>query len=70
VPTETDLLRYVLEQNLEDSLYGREFFIRKAVGWALRQHARQDPDWVRSFVADHEDRLSGLSRGEALKHLL
>jgi 3-methyladenine DNA glycosylase AlkD len=67
--TDTDLLRFVLEQNLEDSLHGREFFIRKAVGWALRQYARQDPGWVRTFVAEHEDRLSGLSRREALKHL-
>jgi 3-methyladenine DNA glycosylase AlkD len=67
--TDVDLLRLALEQNLEGSLHGREFFIRKAVGWALRQHARTDPDWVRSFVAEHEDRLSGLSRREALKHL-
>ena len=43
--------------------------MRKAVGWALRQHARADPDWVRAFVAEHGDRLSGLSRREALKHL-
>jgi 3-methyladenine DNA glycosylase AlkD len=39
------------------------------VGWALRQHARTDPGWVRSFVAEHEHNLSGLSRREALKHL-
>ena len=67
--TDVELLGFVLEQNLEDSLHGREFFIRKAVGWALRQHARVDPDWVRTFVAAQEERLSGLSRREALKHL-
>ena len=67
--TDLDLLRDVLEANLEDSLHGREFLVRKAVGWALRQHARVDPDWVRAFVAEHEARLSGLSRREALKHL-
>lgn len=67
--TDVDLLRHVLEVNLEDSLHGREFFIRKAVGWALRQHARVDPDWVRRFVVEHEAALSGLSRREALKHL-
>ena len=66
---DVDLLRHALEANLEDSRHGREFFVRKAVGWALRQHARADPDWVRAFVAEHEDRLSGLSRREALKHL-
>lgn len=59
-----DLLTDVVEPNLED----RDFFIRKAIGWALRDHARHDPDWVRAFVADHPG-LSGLSRREALKHL-
>ena len=67
--TDVDLLRHAVEQNLESSLHGREFFIRKACGWALRQHARIDPDWVRAFVAEHEDDLSGLTRREALKHL-
>jgi 3-methyladenine DNA glycosylase AlkD len=67
--TDLDLLRFALTENLEDSRHGRDFFIRKAVGWALRQHARTDPAWVRAFVADHEDRLSGLSRREALKRL-
>lgn len=66
---DVDLLRHALEANLDDSRHGREFFVRKAVGWALRQRARTDPDWVRAFVAEHEDRLSGLSRREALKHL-
>ncbi len=67
--TDVDLLRDVLEANLEGSRFGSEFFVRKAVGWALRQHARVDPDWVRTFVARHAERLSGLSRREALKHL-
>lgn len=67
--TDTELLRYVLEQNLTGSLHGQEFFVRKAVGWALRQYARHDADWVRWFVAEHEARMSGLSRREALKHL-
>lgn len=44
------------------------FFIRKALGWALRQHARHDPDAVRSFVAAHAARLSSLTQREALKH--
>lgn len=46
-----------------------EFFIRKALGWALRQHARVDPEAVRAYVASHSDRLSGLTRREALKRL-
>ena len=67
--TDPDLLSYALGQNLEGSRYGSEFFIRKAIGWALRQYGRTDPDWVRTFVDAHAARLSGLSRREALKHL-
>ncbi|MGN7861557.1 DNA alkylation repair protein [Microbacterium sp. 22303] len=58
------LLSDVIEANLGED----EFFIRKAIGWALRDHARADPDWVRTFVDAHPD-LSPLSRREALKHL-
>ncbi|MEZ5377044.1 MAG: DNA alkylation repair protein [Acidimicrobiales bacterium] len=46
-----------------------DFFMRKAIGWALRQYARTDPDAVRAFVEDLGDTLSPLSRREALKHL-
>lgn len=46
-----------------------EFFIRKAIGWALREHTRVDPDAVRRFVTDHDTTLSGLSKREALKWL-
>ncbi|CUR58784.1 conserved hypothetical protein [metagenome] len=67
--TDTELLDRVLVANLDDTTFGREFFVRKAVGWALRQHARTDAAWVRTFVQTHADRLSGLSRREALKHL-
>lgn len=62
--TDTELLRDTIEPNIES----REFFIRKAIGWALRDYSRTDPDWVRTFVEQHPD-LSGLSRREALKHL-
>jgi 3-methyladenine DNA glycosylase AlkD len=46
-----------------------EFFIRKAIGWALRDYARVDPEAVRRFVTDHAQQLSGLSKREAMKHL-
>lgn len=46
-----------------------EFFIRKALGWALRQYARFAPDEVRVYVESHRDQLSGLTVREALKHL-
>jgi 3-methyladenine DNA glycosylase AlkD len=67
--TDTDLLDDVLSANLEGSKHGREFFIRKAIGWALREYAKTDPDWVRAFVHTHAGEMSGLSRREALKHL-
>jgi 3-methyladenine DNA glycosylase AlkD len=63
--TDVDLLRYAIEANLDDPT----FWIRKAIGWALRDRARTDPDWVRGEVERHGDRLSGLSRREATKHL-
>ena len=46
-----------------------EFFIRKAIGWALRQYARTAPEAVRRFVEQNRDRLSSLSIREATKHL-
>ncbi|MCZ2804324.1 DNA alkylation repair protein [Modestobacter sp. VKM Ac-2983] len=61
--TDTALLAEVIEVNAEDP----EFFVRKAIGWALREHTKTDPDWVRRFLAEHE--LSPLSRREAAKHL-
>lgn len=57
------LLADVLEPNLRDP----EFFIRKAVGWALRDAARAFPEWVSAYASAHA--LSPLSRREALKHL-
>lgn len=68
--TDVDLLDDVLTANLLDSApVTRDFFIRKAVGWALRQHARVNPGWVRAYVDRHRERLSPLSVREALKHL-
>lgn len=46
----------------------QDFFIRKAIGWALREYAHTEPQPVRDFVAAHPE-LSGLSRREALKNI-
>ncbi|WP_410599112.1 DNA alkylation repair protein [Amycolatopsis sp. lyj-90] len=62
--TDTDLLTRAVEANIDD----REFFLRKGIGWALREYAKTEPDWVRAFVTAHPA-LSTLSRREALKHL-
>jgi len=43
----------------------REFFIRKAIGWALRSYAKVEPEAVAAFLAAHGGELSGLSRKEA-----
>lgn len=65
--TDTELLAHCLDCNLPGSAFGSEFFIRKAIGWALREFAKTEPQWVLDFAAARE--LSPLSRREALKHL-
>ncbi|RSM46730.1 DNA alkylation repair protein [Amycolatopsis balhimycina DSM 5908] len=62
--TDTDLLTRAIEPAIAEP----EFFLRKGIGWALREYAKTAPDWVRSFVDEHPG-LSGLSRREALKHI-
>jgi 3-methyladenine DNA glycosylase AlkD len=64
---ETDL--DLLYACIEPSLSSREFFLRKAIGWALRQYARIDPAEVQRYVAEHESQLSPLSKREALKRV-
>jgi 3-methyladenine DNA glycosylase AlkD len=54
---------------IEPSLASREFFLRKAIGWALRQYAWTDPAEIRRYVRARGDALSPLSRREALKNL-
>jgi 3-methyladenine DNA glycosylase AlkD len=64
---ETDL--DLLHACIEPSLGSREFFLRKAIGWALRQYAWTDPTEVRRYVREHSERLSPLSAREALKNV-
>ena len=64
---ETDL--ELLYANIEPNLADRNFFIRKAIGWALRAYAWTDPEEVARYVSVNEARLSGLSRREALKNI-
>jgi len=58
-----ELLAYLISQTNHE----KEFFIKKAIGWALRQHSRVYPEWVRHFVHNHE--LQPLSVREALKNI-
>ena len=64
---DTDLT--LLYANIKPNLADRDFFIRKAIGWALRAYAWTDPDEVARYVRLHESELSGLSRREALKNI-
>ena len=63
--TDTDRLFHYCEVRAADT----EFFIRKAIGWALREYSKTDAAAVRAFVAAHDRELSGLSKREALKWL-
>lgn len=63
--TDTDrLFRYAVRRGGDT-----EFFIRKALGWSLRQYAHTNPEAIRSFVAAHDPVLSGLTKREALKNI-
>ncbi len=46
-----------------------EFFIRKAIGWALREYSRTDPDAVRAYVETHRAVLAPLTAREATRRL-
>lgn len=59
----------LLEQILVLNFGSKEFFINKAIGWALREYAKTDAGWVRDFVGRYEAQLASLSVREAMKHL-
>jgi len=63
--SETDVK--LLESFINDLAPSKEFFIRKAIGWALREYSKTDAGFVIQYVKDHS--LSGLSEKEALKWL-
>src|SRR5690242_3963433 len=63
--TDLDLLYACIEPNLAD----KDFFIRKAIGWALRQYAWTDPIEVRGYINSHRTRMSPLSIREATKNI-
>jgi len=60
-----DLNVALLEEFIEHLRLSKEFFIRKAIGWVLREYSKTNPDYVIDYV-DKND-LSGLSKREALK---
>ena len=54
---------------IEPAISSKEFFLRKAIGWALRQYARTDEKEIVRYVNENEKRLSPLSKREALKNV-
>ena len=63
--TDTELLEKILVNNL-----GRtEFFINKAIGWALRDYSKTNPDWVRDFIERYRAEMAALSIREGSKYL-
>ena len=63
--TNTELLEKILVNN-----FGRdEFFINKAIGWALRDYSKTNPEWVREFINKYKDKMSNLSIKEASKYI-
>jgi 3-methyladenine DNA glycosylase AlkD len=62
-----DLAR--LDRYAEAMLAEQEFFVRKAIGWVLRELVRTDPAFVTRWVGARTDRISGVSLREAVRHL-
>lgn len=61
--TDTELLY----SNILEVAHHKDFFVRKGIGWALRQYAKTNPMEVDAFVVEHDNVLSNLSKKEALK---
>ncbi len=64
---EGDLQRFARYADL--MLEESEFFIRKAIGWVLREISKQRPDWVASWLESRTSRASGVTMREAVKYL-
>ena len=63
--TNTELLEKILKNNLGQD----EFFINKAIGWALRDYSKTNPKWVKNFIEKNRENMAKLSIKEASKYL-
>ena len=59
----------VLDEILVSNLGDNEFFINKAVGWALRDYSKFNPEWVTKFIEKNRENMANLSLREASKYL-
>ena len=61
--------KQVLERILVNNLGDSEFFINKAIGWALRDYSKFNPEWVREFIEKNKNGIANLSLREASKYI-
>ena len=61
--------KQVLDEILVNNLGDSEFFINKAVGWALRDYSKYNPEWVREFIKKNKENMDNLSIREASKYI-
>ena len=61
--------KQVLDKILVNNLGDSEFFINKAIGWALRDYSKVNPEWVRKFIEKNRSEMANLSLREASKYL-
>lgn len=59
----------ILDNILVNNLGNSEFFINKAIGWALRDYSKFNPEWVREFIKENKANMTNLSIREASKYL-
>lgn len=59
----------LLEQIIINSFGSDEFFINKAIGWALRDYSKTNPNWVTDFINNYKDKMDSLSIKEASKYI-
>ncbi len=59
----------LLEQIIVNCFGSDEFFINKAIGWALRDYSKTNPKWVKDFINKYNDKMDSLSIKEASKYI-
>lgn len=59
----------LLSQIIKNNLDSKEFFINKAIGWALRDYSKTNPEWVSDFITENHNHLAELSINEGSKYL-
>lgn len=61
--------KVLLDEIISNNFNQKEFFINKAIGWALREYSKTNPEWVKEFLIKNQESLSSLSIREGSKYL-